>query len=94
MRKNEEEREGGAEKKRVSSREWEEESALSARVARKGVSGNLKYARERVSAGRLAEGGELTTKEEYHRSYGEVKRKERGRLQRSEGRRVETARSG
>ena len=76
MRKSEEEEEGGAEKKRVKWTEWEEERALSVRVASKGVSGNLNCARERVSAGRLAERGELTTKEEYHRSYGEVKKKE------------------
>jgi len=70
VRKSEEERGAGAEKKAVRGTEWGEESAVFARVARKGVSGNWGCARERVSAGRLAESGELTTKEEYHRSYG------------------------
>ena len=77
MKKNEEEWEASTEKKRVSLGDWEEESPLFARVASKGVSGDLGCAKERVSAGRLGESGELTTKEEYHKSYGEVKRKER-----------------
>ena len=77
MRKSEEERGAGAEEKRVRGAEWGERTALFVRVARKGVSGDWGWAKKRVSAGRLAEGGELTTKEEYHKSYGEVKRKER-----------------
>ena len=75
MRKSEEERGAGAEKKAVRRTEWGEESAVFVRVASKGVSGNWACAREGVSTGRLEESGELTTKEEYHRSYGKVKRK-------------------
>ena len=75
MRKSEEERGAVAEKKAVRGAEWGEGTTLFVRVARKGVSGNCVCAREGVSAGRLEESGELTTKEEYHRSYVEVKRK-------------------
>ena len=77
MRKSEEERGAGAEEKRVRGAEWGERTAVLVRVAGKGVSGNWGCARERVSAGRLGESGEPTTKKEYHRSYGEVKGKER-----------------
>jgi len=73
VKKSEEERGAGTEKKRVRGAERRERTALFVRVARKGVSGNWACARERVSAGRLEESGELTTKEEYHRSYGNVK---------------------
>src|SRR5690242_8658537 len=67
------------EKKWVRWGDWEEESGLPVRMASKGVSGDFGCARERVSAGRLAESGELTTKEKYHRSYWKSRRKTDGR---------------